>query len=138
MKNVMKTIAAAAFSLFLFNQSATALPAIEPTVQCKNNTCENFRVGMYRVKGTESMNMLVEKQKGERLSIRITDQKGKVLHEEMIGKKISKFGKRLNFSAMQDGNYILEIFNEREKIVKNILLSTNEIKEVDRRIIGMN
>ncbi|WP_031530583.1 hypothetical protein [Dyadobacter crusticola] len=138
MKNILKSVAAAAFSLFLLNQEAFAIDPTEAKSQCKNNTCEKFRIGMYRVRDTETMNLLVEKQKGEKLSIRLTDHKGTVLHEEMVGKSVMKFGKKLNFSQMRDGNYTLIVSDETEKVVKNIFLSTNEVREVNRLLVGLN
>jgi flagellar hook assembly protein FlgD len=138
MKNVLKTISVAAFSLFLLHQNALAIDPVETKSQCKNNTCEKFKIGMYRVRDSETMNLLVEKQKGERLFIRLTDHKGKLLHEEVVGRSIMKFGKKLNFSQMQDGNYTLEVSDENEKVVKNIFLSTNEVREVNRLLVGLN
>ncbi|KQS24702.1 hypothetical protein [Dyadobacter sp. Leaf189] len=138
MKNIMKSIAAAAFSLLLLNQDALAIDPVETKSQCKNNTCEKFRIGMYRVRDTETMNLLVEKQKGEKLFIQVMDHEGKVLHEEIVGKSVMKFGKKLNFSQMRDGNYTLVVSDETEKVVKNIFLSTNEVREVNRLLVGLN
>ncbi|KAA0991343.1 T9SS type A sorting domain-containing protein [Dyadobacter aurulentus] len=138
MKNVMKTIAALTFSICLLNQNAFAIDPVEAKTECKNNTCEKFRIGMYRVKNTETMNLLLEKEKGERLSIKIMDFKGKVLHEELVSRWVTKFGKKLNFAAMQDGTYTVEVSNDHEKVVKNIFLSTDEVREVSRLMMSAN
>jgi hypothetical protein len=138
MKNVMKTIAAAAFGLFLVSSTVIADPIIEAKAECKNNTCENFRVGMYRVRNTVSMNVLMEKQKGQRVSIKLLDAKGKVMHEEVVPKYLTKFGRKLNFEEIKDGDYTLEISDDSEKIVKNIHLETNDVRETARTLVGMN
>ncbi|MCE7061556.1 hypothetical protein [Dyadobacter sp. CY343] len=138
MKNVMKTIAALTFSVCLLNQQAFAIDPVEVKAECKNNTCERFKIGMYRVRNTETMNLLLEKERGERLSIRIMDFKGKVLHEELVSRWATKFGKKLNFAAMEDGNYTVEVSNDHEKIVKNIFLSTDEVREVSRLMMSAN
>jgi hypothetical protein len=137
MKNVMKTIAAAAFGLLLMSNNVSAA-TLDPKAECKNNTCEKFKVGMYRVKDTVSMNVLMEKEKGERVAIRLMDSKGKVLHEEYVPRYLSKFGRKLNFEQISDGVYTLEISNDHEKIVKSIYLATNEVREVDRTLVGAN
>ncbi|MCE6992978.1 hypothetical protein [Dyadobacter sp. CY323] len=138
MRNVMKTVATAAFGLlFVAGHVFAAQPTVE-LKECKNNTCERFRVGMYRVKDTVTMNLLVEKEKGERLSIRLMDQKGKVLMEDITPRQIEKFGRKLNFSEIQDGVYTLEVADGTEKVVKSIYLSTNEVREVNRTLLGVN
>ena len=60
MKNVMKTMLAAACVVWMSSASASVL---EPKVECKNNTCEKFRVGMYRIKNTLTMNFLIKQHK---------------------------------------------------------------------------
>lgn len=132
MKNVMKTIVAAACGVLLLNANVSAA-LVETKAECKNNTCENFRIGMYRVKNTLTMNFLLEKTKGERLSLRLLNEKGQVIHEENISKSLEKYGRKFNFSEIADGNYTLEVSDEYEKIVRNIQLTTNEVKEVNGR-----
>jgi len=136
MKNVLKTILAAACVVWL---TGSASAAVEPKAECKNNTCQNFRVGMYRVKNTLTMNFLMEKEKGERVSLRLRDSRGKIIHEEIVGKAIRKFGRKFNFSEVEDGRYTLEIFDDKELIVKNIFLTSKEVLEVQgRSLVSMN
>jgi flagellar hook assembly protein FlgD len=138
MKKSLNTIAAAALVLFLFNVNLSAA-VIETKTECKNNTCEKFRVGMYRIKNSLTMKLLMEKDLGGRVEIRLLDEKGRVVHDEYVGKSMRKFGRNLNFSDAQDGNYTLEISNDHEKIVKTIRLSTADLNEVDRRlVVGLN
>jgi hypothetical protein len=136
MKNVMKTLALAAFAAILLTNHVSATPIA--LKECKDNTCEKFRVGMYRVKNTVTMNLLIEKQKGERLAIRLLDQKGKVLMEDIVSRQADKVGRKLNFSEIQDGIYTLEVADGTEKVVKSIYLSTNEVREVNRTLVGVN
>jgi len=137
MEILKKSIVAAACGMLLLNANVSA--AIGPKAECKNNTCENFKVGMYRLKNTVTMNVLLEKSKGDRVMIRLMNEKGKVMHEEVIGKSHQKYGRKLNFSDAEDGNYVLEISDDNEKIVKNIHLTTNEVTEVKgRSLLTMN
>lgn len=136
MQNLMKTLAIGAFAILTLNDNLSAAP-IE-LKECKNNTCEKFRVGMYRVNDTVTMNLLIEKEKGDRLAIRLLDQKGKVLMEDIVPRNIDKLGRKLNFSEIEDGIYTLEVANGTEKVVKSIYLSTSEVREVNRTLVGVN
>ena len=72
----MKTIAAAAFALLFLNNNVSASPRVEPKAECKNNSCEKFKIGMYRVRNSVSMNLLMEKDKGGKSrAIRLMDSK---------------------------------------------------------------
>jgi hypothetical protein len=137
MKNLIKSILPFAF-LVVVTGAVSAAVAV-PKAECKNNRCENFQVGMYRVKNTLTMNFLMEKEKGQRVVLRLMDGKGKVIHEEYVSKSIRKFGRKFNFSEVPDGRYTLEISDENERIVKDIFLKTNEVMEVQgRNLAAMN
>jgi hypothetical protein len=136
MKKLIKSVFAAACVVWL-GSSVSAAP-VGPKAECKNNTCEKFRVGMYRVKNTLTMNFLMEKEKGERVTVRLMDAKGKIIHEECVGKSIRKFGRKFNFSEVEDGRYTLEISDDSERIVKNIFLSSREVMEVSRSLVSLN
>jgi len=61
------------------------------------------------------------------------------MHQEVLSKSLEKYGRKFNFSEIEDGNYTLEISDENEKIVKNIHLTTNEVTEVKgRSLVAMN
>ena len=103
MSNILKTAAVAAFALFTFAAQVQADPIVSPKAECKNNTCDKFRVGMYRVRDTMSMNVMMEKERGEKVAIRLMDSKGKLLHEEFVPKYITKTGRKISFDEMGDG-----------------------------------
>ena len=138
MRKLLKNFVLAACGVILINASSFAAP-FDVKKECKNNSCENFKIGVYRVKNTLTMNVLMEKQKGEIVKLRLLDSKGKVVHEEKFSKSLEKFGRKLNFSEVTDGRYTLEISDEKEMIVKKINLSTNEVTESSTRtLIAMN
>jgi hypothetical protein len=138
MRNILKTAVVAAFALFTVAARVQADPIVSPKAECKNNTCEKFRVGMYRVRNTMSMNLMMEKEKGEKVAIRLIDSKGNLIHEEFVPKYVTKTGRKISFDEMGDGVYTLEISNDTEKIVKSIYLSTKEVREVNRTLLGVN
>ncbi|MCF2444458.1 hypothetical protein L0657_10870 [Dyadobacter sp. CY345] len=135
MKNFRKIFAAALCGLLLTNLvSAEQLQNSE-----KGHYYESFRVGMYRVKNSLVMNLLLEKDKGVSLNIRLIDSNGKILHQEYVAKGLRKVGQKFDFSDVNDGDYRIEILNGDERVVKNISLSTTEIAEVSgRRLIAFN
>jgi hypothetical protein len=137
MKKMLKSFTAAAFGLVLLSSSVSALP-VETKIECKSNNCRNFRMGMYQIKNTVTMKVLIEKALGERMILRLLNDKGQILHEEHIGKSARKFGRKLNFSEIQDGNYTLEISDNQERIVKYIRLATKDVSEVSRTLVAMN
>jgi hypothetical protein len=138
MKNVMKSIAAAACGIALLSANVS-IAMVGPKTECKNNRCENFQVGMYRLKNTVTMNVLLEKSKGERVVIKLLNEKGNVIHSEILAKPLEKYSRKFNFEEVPDGNYTLEISDENEKVVKNIHLTTNEVTEVKgRSLIASN
>jgi len=137
MKKMLKSLTAAAFGILLLSSNVSALP-FEAKIECKNNNCRNFRMGMYQIKNTVTMKVLVEKVKGSRMAMRLMNDKGQILHEETFGKSFSKFGRSLNFSEIPDGNYTLEISDNEERIVRYIRLATKNVSEVSRTLVAMN
>jgi hypothetical protein len=138
MRKSLKNFALTACGIILLNVSAFAF-SVDTKSECKNNSCENFKVGMYRVKNTLTMNVLMEKQRGERVKICLRNSSGSILHEETVPKSLEKFARKFNFSEIADGKYTLEISDDNEKVVKNINLTTNDVSEYTARtLVAMN
>ncbi|MDQ6479677.1 hypothetical protein [Dyadobacter sp. LHD-138] len=135
MKNLQKTFIAAFCGLLLSNFVSAEQLQNSPAEKYD----ESFRVGMYRVKNSLVMNLLLEKDKGVGLHLKLMDARGRVLHQEYIGKGLRKVGQKFDFSEINDGEYKIEITNGDERIVKNISLSTTEIAEIaGRRLVALN
>lgn len=135
MKNLNKTFIAALCGL-LMSSFVSAGPAQDASTEKET---ESFRVGMYRIKNSLVMNLMLEKEKGVAVNVKLMDARGKVLHREYIGKGLRKVGQKFDFSAIDDGQYRIEITNGNERVTKNISLSTTEIAEVSgRKLIALN
>lgn len=135
MKNLMKSIVIVGCLLFL----STASYAVESKNQCKNNSCQNFQISMYRVQNSLTMKLMMEKTKGERVLVRLKNSQGQIVYQESIAKSATKLGRDLNFSDSEDGKYSLEISDGREVIVKDISLTTQDIKvSSNRTLVAMN
>lgn len=135
MKKVMNSMLSIAIAAMVVFPSSAALQRQQ--AECKNNECEGFKVGMYRIKDTLTMNFLMDKQKDRGVMLRLRDNAGKVIYQEYVGKAISRFGKKFNFSQVEDGHYTLEISDQTERIVKNIFLTSREVSEVEGRMVTM-
>ena len=109
---------------------------IGPKKECKNNRCTTFAVGMYQIRNTMSMNVLMEKERGEKLSVVLLDRQGHVLYKEYVNRSYDKYGRKLNFEELGDGDYTLEISNDDEKVTKNIEVRTNKIIEIEPTTIA--
>jgi hypothetical protein len=134
MKNVKQMLLAALCGMMMSAFVEAGTPPKEMR-ECKNNDCGTFQVGMYRVQNTLNMKLLLCKEAGEVVTVRLKNQKGEVLHEEVLGKKTRKYARPFNFSESQDGRYTLEISNGEEMVRKEIKLSTDGIVETPARTL---
>ncbi len=134
MKNVKQMLVAALCGMMMSASVEAGTPPKEMR-ECKNNDCGTFQVGMYRVQNTLNMKLLLYKEAGEVVTVRLKNQKGEVLHEEVLGKKTRKYARPFNFSESQDGRYTLEISNGEEMVRKDIKLSTDGIVETPARTL---
>lgn len=130
MKNVKKMLAVALCSLMMFPALAkTDGPDYPPQ---KPHT---FEVGMYRVKDSLKMRLLLEKEAGEKVMVRLLNAQGQVLHAEVVGKRQQKYGRSFDFSQIKDGRYTLEVANRDEVIKRSINLTTTDLMETPARTL---
>lgn len=134
MKNVKQMLVAALCGMMMSASVEAGTPQKEMR-ECKNNDCGTFQVGMYRIQNTLNMKLLLYKEAGEVVIVRLRNQKGEMIYQEVIGKKIRKYARPFNFSDTQDGRYSLEISNGEEMIRKDIKLSTQDIVETPARTL---
>lgn len=94
-----------------------------------------LQVGMYRSIHSLTMNVIVEKALGERASITLLTQKGKVLYREVLSPRQKKRWLKLNFEEIQDGNFSVIVTKGTEQITKSIHLSTQRLYEMPARTL---
>lgn len=136
MKNVRKMLVAALCSVMM---SGAVFATAGPGQTASTPTDETFQVGMYRVQNSLSMKVLLEKETGEKVYVRLLNQRGQVLHEETLNKKMKKYARNFDFSQISDGNYTLEVTNGTQSIRKEIQLATKDIVETPARtLVAMN
>ena len=134
MKNVKRMLVAALCGMMMSASVEAGTPEKQMR-ECKNNDCGTFQVGMYRIQNTMNMNLILYKEAGEVVTVRLKNQKGEVMYQEVLGKKTRKYARPFNFSDIQDGRYSLEISNGEEMVRKDIKLSTQDIVETPARTL---
>ncbi|NIJ53215.1 T9SS type A sorting domain-containing protein [Dyadobacter arcticus] len=123
MKTSFKTIALAiAFSaVFGFNSFADDLEAKKTS---------NFGTGIFASKSGK-IHISLDKYTNDNTVVLVTDQSGKLMYREVVGKDVTKFRKTLNVSELPAGTYQIEIAGKGEKQVKTFEVSE---KKAEREI----
>lgn len=134
MKNVKKMLVAALCGLMLSATAEAATPEKQMR-ECKNNDCGTFQVGMYRVQNTMNMKLILYKEAGEVVTVRLKNQKGELMYQEVLGKNTRKYARPFNFLDTPDGRYTVEISSGKEVLRKDIKLSTQGIVETPARTL---
>lgn len=116
MKKYVKNFALALVAgLFTFSAvSATELPE-----------GKTFDVGMYRVVNTMKINVMIAKEQGNWVEIRLKNADNETIYVEVVNRKTKQFAKKFDLEGLEDGKYRFEITNGKETIVKEINLQTN-------------
>ena len=131
MKNTKKVLAVALCGLMMTSTATWA----GTDYDCEQTKPKTFEVGMYRVKDSLKMRLLMEKKAGQRVMVRLLDQRGQVLHEEMVGKRMRKYGRNFDFSQIKDGRYTIEVSDGSEVVQKTVNLSSPKVQETPKRTL---
>ncbi|GAA4467430.1 hypothetical protein GCM10023189_51090 [Nibrella saemangeumensis] len=127
MKTFVKT-----FALAL---SLSALSLTSFATGGKDNTAPTaYKAAVFASASATTLNVMIEKEMGGRVEIRLKDASGRVLHTNHLQKKDGKFWSKLNMSNLADGTYRVEVTNGVETTVKDITLSTQSPATVSRNI----
>jgi hypothetical protein len=115
---------------------ATTTTSYQPTIQPHTNPArKSFAVGMYRIRESLTMRLMVEKQAGERVLVRLLNEQGQIIHREVVGKPAKKYACNFDFSNTEDGQYTIEVTNGMEVITKAIDLTTTQVVETPARTL---
>ncbi|GAB4030679.1 hypothetical protein [Spirosoma jeollabukense] len=129
MKTLIKPLLVA-FSLSLVTLSAAladGTPAARPAAVA------TYKTGIYTtIEG--KLNIALDKETSGAVDIRMKSADGIVLFSQHLGKKETGTRVRLDMSALQDGNYQVEITNGVETTVHNVTLSTQQPSAPNRLV----
>ncbi len=98
-------------------------------------TPKTFGIGLYRVQQSMTMRLTMEKKAGERVNVRLLNDKGQMLHQEVVGRSAKKYACNFDFANTQDGRYTIEVANGSEVLTKAINLTTHQVVETPARTL---
>lgn len=88
-----------------------------------NYKMSNLNIGMYEVGNVNSLNLNIAltKDAGKTATIKLMDEKGSILSQETIGKKLAGYNFRYDFKNMKSGKYFIEVTNGDQIITREIV-----------------
>ena len=128
MKTITKTLTLALTAAILSFASVSAKPANPATAPAA------YKVGMYVSQKTTTLNVMVEKQAGNKVIIRLKNSEGQLLATQAIKGSEERSWSKFNLSDLTDGTYKVEITNGQDVTVKEITLSTQKPVDASRTI----
>ena len=115
-----------------------ALAVSASTVTFANNdntkTAATYQVGMYPSAETAKVNVMVAKEKGQALNVKLLDGNGAVLATHQLDKNDTTTRTRFDLSQLEDGNYKIVVGDGASKIVKEVNLQTKTPVQAERLI----
>lgn len=111
-----KLYLAVLFTLFLV--SAKAQAGVVTEGPDKNDT---LSVGVY-ARQSGKVYLAFENPTGSKVEIKIRDQRGKIIFNEDIKRANSYFAKYFNFEGMKPGDYVFELSNGSDTVVKSVTI----------------
>jgi Secretion system C-terminal sorting domain len=108
----------------VFTDIATVKEPVARKIDANNvhTSSKAFGVGMYQIKGTESIKLMVETS--QKLTVKITDEKGYILNREAMK---TSGAININLSDVPAGEYFVEVSNGTETITRQISKSKASI-----------
>lgn len=133
MKTLVKTFAIAALSAITFISNATdtnmALAGAESAGVAPNKS-KTFEVGIYQSINTLKMNVLIEKSTDMDLTLVLKDKNGEILASERVSKNDKSYHAKFDMSQLEDGKYTFEFTKGKEKVTKEVQLSTKTDRQI--------
>lgn len=118
MKKLFKT-----FAVVLLASATTFAALIEDKKEVKQP--KTFDIGMYNIKNTSKIRLMLEKAKGDVLIVQLRNEAGDVLHKEVVNKRNTFYSANFQLDGLKDGTYQFEIESNNEKVVREVTVSTN-------------
>ncbi len=112
MKTVLKTL---------------AIAFISSTLALAGNLPESFKVNMYSVNNQAKVKVFVENLQNESIDISVKDLKGNILSNTFVPKKVKHSGMVLDLSALEKGNYIIELQSKSGKVSKTLKIDKAQV-----------
>ncbi len=132
MKKLFKTLA-----IVLLASATTFAATIEDDKKSVKQPT-SFDIGMYNVKNTSKIRLMLAKAKGDVITVKLLNEKGDVLHKEVVAKNSTLYKTNFELDGLEDGTYQFEIESSNEKVVREVTVSTNVPTPVVYRELTIN
>ncbi|WP_337041968.1 T9SS type A sorting domain-containing protein [Emticicia sp. 17c] len=116
----MKKLTSAIAIALLASSVAFNANADDKKIEYKSS---NLNIGMYEAGYTNSMklSMNLTKDKGVAATVKLMDADGNLLHEEVLGKKLTAYKLCFDMSSLKAGKYYVEVKNGERIITKTVV-----------------
>ncbi len=140
--NTFNNVLLSALTLLLSSSVSTAGIA-QNTPPDNRSVQKSFAVALFPARTTCKLWLCLEKYKpADRISVELVDQRGQVLHREVLpakGGQRNGFRQQFDMSQVGDGNYAFRVSNGVQTEQIPFTLSTPVVEEpVPARLISMN
>ncbi|GAB2788169.1 hypothetical protein GCM10027275_36220 [Rhabdobacter roseus] len=121
----MKTLIISQFRRF----ALVALLSLPFAVQAENHFFnpekpKSFEMALYRISNTSKVSLALVRHVEEPMTIRLVDERGKVLYRETLSKKQQQYKRNFNLKDVENGTYYFEFKSGEETFRKRLELST--------------
>jgi len=90
----------------------------------------SFAVGVYPKQNTSKLNVMLENPGHKRLNLSLVNPDNQVVYQETLGRKTTKYWRRLDMAELPDGVYQLRISDGKETQTREINLSTHRAEPI--------
>ena len=94
-----------------------------------------FASSVYTSINTQQLHVAVEKQEGKKVQIKLVNEAGEVLAEEVVGKKKNSYRARFIVNQLSDGNYKLLITDGNTTESRSLNLTTTAPAITPARVV---
>ena len=116
-------------ALILFLSSFTA----DKKSDRKNTASSNqvaLNAGLFQLINTNKIKLAVDKGTERRLQVKLKDQGGRILYNEMYNKNAEQYRRVFDLEGMADGTYYFELLYGDQKLVKEVQIQTNRDRSI--------
>ncbi|GAB3983945.1 hypothetical protein GCM10028806_58140 [Spirosoma terrae] len=129
----MKTIVQSLVAALLFS-TATLASDVIPASTNPTVTTNSYKVVVYPAITPNKLNVIVERQPGQMMVVSMKDSNGHRLGQQLVDKKQGTFRFQFDLSALQDGNYSVEVISGNDVALYPVTLKTQSAQETTRTI----
>ena len=99
----------------------------------KNTTSSNqvaLNAGLFQLINTNKIKLAVDKGTEKCLQVKLKDQGGRILYNEMYNKNAEQYRRVFDLEGMSDGTYYFELLYGDQKLVKEVQIQTNRDRSI--------